>query len=89
MWWLGPSGESRSGQFWWFLVACAVVFAYAAVLLAFTVGLFGARGWFGVGRREGWRTLCAEGLWSLVVTALLELGTLAVVALALMRPSPY
>jgi len=56
-----------------------VLAAYAAVMFAFTVGLFDARGWYGIGRREGWRTLRAEGLWALLGTAVLELGGTAAV----------
>jgi hypothetical protein len=52
-----------------------------AVYLAFvgyvTVTMFRSRTWFGVEPREGWRTLWREGRVYLVVSAILELATLA------------
>jgi len=33
-----------------------------------TVRLFRERKWFGVGEREGWRTLMREGRWTLAIT---------------------
>jgi hypothetical protein len=49
-----------------------------AILGMLTVGLFQARGWFGVRPREGWRTVLREGWWALAITLVLELGALLV-----------
>lgn len=44
------------------------------------VFLFRARGWFGVGEREGWRTLWNGGWWALLVTGGLGVAYLLAVA---------
>lgn len=55
----------------WILMLYLPLAGYAAVTL------FRARTWFGVETREGWRTLWREGGVYLIVSAILELATLA------------
>jgi len=47
--------------------------AYAAYLAVLVSGLFRARGWFGIGRREGWLVLGRLGHLPLTLTTLIEL----------------
>ena len=53
-----------------------------AVVGVLAVLLFRVRGWFGVGERQGWRTLWKRGWWALIVTAALDLAFLAALAVS-------
>jgi len=52
---------------------------YAAILAVLVSGLFRARGWFGIGQREGWLALGRQGRLPLVLTSLTELCLAALV----------
>lgn len=45
--------------------------------------LFRARGWFGVGVRDGWRVMWRKGWWALVITSSFNLAGLTLSAMAL------
>lgn len=52
-----------------------LLLVYTLALAALAAGMFQARDWFGVGPREGWRTMRRAG-WVLGVTAALDWGAL-------------
>ena len=55
---------------------------HLAVVAVLAVLLFRARGWFGVGERQGWRTLWKRGWWALIATAALDLAFLVALAVS-------
>lgn len=52
------------------LLPMPLLYSIGVTLLA--RGLFQARGWFGIGEREGWRTMLRRGWWALLITAVLD-----------------
>lgn len=52
----------------------------STIELALCILLFRARGWFGVGEREGWRVMWRRGWWALLITGGLTLAYLTAAA---------
>lgn len=64
-------GKGAPGDLAWVLL---IPGGLAGLLAALLWGMFQARGWYGVPRRQGWRALLREGWWALLVTGVLDLG---------------
>lgn len=60
----------------------ALVVAPSAALTALTIGLFSTHGWFGIERRQRWRTMLREGGWALAVTAVGDMGLVGLLVLS-------
>jgi len=65
------------------ILLCAACVGYAVLVSIIAARLFGAREWFGVPARQGWKTLVREGWLLLVLTTAVELGYLISLALSL------
>jgi len=65
-----------------FLALCALK---AALILTLTIRLFRAREFFGIGERNGWRTLFRDGWWALLLTTVFEGAYLMTFALEPLR----
>lgn len=54
---------------------------FLCVQVILTTGLFGARGWYGIRPREGWRVMLRQGWWAMLLGTVFGFGQLVVWAL--------